>query len=591
MTNAGSDPNIHGCARLEPQEEAVAQDASAVDKFLQWAARWHVALLVLLVLLALHAFSTMGVYVVSDDLAWVQRAAVDAHKPWNAFVQPLFGDYYRPIPELVWTLNYCLWGFDFDGHQLMFILMWLAGVCAVYAVGCRLGGRIAGFAAAALIGLNDVYLLIASWKSWYTTLTEYVAVLACVWAVLKWLEERRLRYAIAAALLAATAVLSRELAPLVLSAVAFFTLVLPGFKASGPERRRRAVSWLIVWAVATGGVLLALPSYRSSVSQLLKSGPPSAASTTAAAQTSRAAYAWARFVSHTRGIFGVSTWQHRFGWGLSCYLVWFAVLLAAFRARRERPALARRYHRVLLGAFLLGMVVLAAPWGVVGMYELEAPHGIGAMAEKAQAFSMEYLGPAATAILILLFCAAAFAGDPLDRMLGAWFVVSFAPVLFLEHTSNAYHLLALAALVLFTARALSGFVNDELLPAAARLQGKGPAGADSDARYILVAIFAALVFTQVMMLRTNVQLSDSEIRNRVKQGRAMKAQVDRAVQDALRNAGPARQVWIPPEPYAELAGLILQEKYGFKVQRLNQPGMIAPQSSDPLVSIRADSGR
>ena len=127
------------------------------------------AFLALLALLALHAFSTMGVYVVSDDLAWVQRAAADAHRPWNAFVQPLFGDYYRPIPELVWTLNYRLWGFDFDGHQLMFILLWLAGVCAVYAVGCRLGGRIAGFAAAALIGLNDIYLLIASWKSWYTT--------------------------------------------------------------------------------------------------------------------------------------------------------------------------------------------------------------------------------------------------------------------------------------------------------------------------------------------------------------------------------------------------------------------------------------
>ena len=128
---------------------------SSPNRLLQWAARWHAAFLVLLAILALHAFSTMGVYVVSDDLAWVRRAAADAHQPWNAFAQPLFGDYYRPIPELVWTLNYCLWGFDFDGYQLMFILMWLAGVCAVYAVGCRLGGRIAGFAAATLIGLND----------------------------------------------------------------------------------------------------------------------------------------------------------------------------------------------------------------------------------------------------------------------------------------------------------------------------------------------------------------------------------------------------------------------------------------------------
>ncbi len=303
------------------------------NSLIQWATRWHVAFLALLALLALHALSTMGVYVVSDDLAWVQRAAADAHRPWNAFVQPLFGDYYRPIPELVWTLNYRLWGFDFDGHQLMFILMWLAGVCAVYAVGCRLGGRIAGFAAAMLIGLNDVYLVLSSWKSWYTTLTEYVAVLACVWAVLRWLEERRPRHAVAAAALAAVAVLSRELAPLVLSAVALFILVLPGFKRPGPGQRWHAVSWLIVWAVVTGGVLFALPSYRSSISKLLKSAP-APASAAAGAQTSRAAYVWTRFVGHTRGIFGVSTPDHRFGWGLSCYLVWFATLLAALRARR-----------------------------------------------------------------------------------------------------------------------------------------------------------------------------------------------------------------------------------------------------------------
>ena len=169
-------------------------------------------------------------------------------------------------------------------------------------------------------------------------------------------------------------------------------------------------------------------------------------------------------------MFGVSTRDHRFGWGLSRYLVWFAALLAALRARRERPGLARRYHRVLIGAFLLGAVLLAAPWA------------IGALGEKCAGVlhrvNVEPAGPRRSCIL--LFCAAAFAGDRLDRMLGAWFVVSFVPVLFLEHTSNAYHLLALTALALFTARALPGFVRDELLPAVARLRGKAPAGADDD---------------------------------------------------------------------------------------------------------------
>ncbi len=585
---------------------------------IQWAARWHVAFLALLALLALHALSTMGVYVVSDDLAWVQRAAADAHRPWNAFVQPLFGDYYRPIPELVWTLNYRLWGFDFDGHQFMFILMWLAGVCAVYAVGCRLGGRIAGFSAAMLIGLNNVYLVLSSWKSWYTTLTEYVAVLACVWAALKWVEERRPRYAVAAAALAAIAVLSRELAPLVLSAVALFILVLPGFKRVGPGRGWRAVSWLIVWAVVTGGVLFALPSYRSSLSKLLKSGP-APASAAAGARTSPAAYVWTRFVGHNRGIFGLSTLAHTFGWGLSWHLLWFAMLLAALRARRKRPAFARRYHYVLLGAFLLGAIVLAAPGAVSVMGEKAqafprkvAPWATGAMDEKAQAFSREMGGkaqafaaeilePAAAAVLILLFCAAAFAGDWLDRMLGAWFVVSFAPVLFLEHTSNAYHLLALTALALFTARALPGFVHDELLPTVARLRGRAPPGAarsvpgdgteDDYPRWILVAIFGVLVFAQVTMLSTNVRLADSEIQKRVAYGRAVEARVDGAIQNVLDAAGPARRVWIGPKPYAELAGLILQEKYRFKVQRTDQKNLISPEFADPLVPIRADARR
>jgi uncharacterized membrane protein len=373
-------------------------------------------------------------------------------------------------------------------------------------------------------------------------------------------------------------VLSRELAPLVLSAVALFILVLPGFKKAGPGRRRRAVSWLIVWAVITVGVLFALPSYLSIISKLLKSASAPAAAATSA-QTSRAGYVWTRFAGHTRGIFGLSTPDHRFGWGLSWHLVWFAMLLAALRARHQRPALARRYHRVLIGAVLLGAVLLAAPWA------------IGAMGEKALSFSAEYLEPAAAAILILLFCAAAFAGDLLDRMLAAWFVVSFVPVLFLEHTSNAYHLLALTALALFTARALAGFVQDELLPAAARLRGKTPAGANDDARYALVATFLALVLMQMMMLRTNVQLSDSEIRNRVAYGRAMETRVDRAIQNVLQNAGPSRRVWVGPKPYAELAGLILQEKYGFKVQRTDQPGLIGPAFADPLVPIRADAGR
>jgi hypothetical protein len=543
--------------------------------FIQWAVRWHVAFLALLAVLALLAFSTMGVYVVGDDLAWVQRAAADAHQPWNAFVQPLFGDYYRPIPELVWTLNYRLWGFDFDGHQLMFILLWLAGVCAVYVVGCRLGGRIAGFAAATLIGLNGVYLLISSWKSWYTTLTEFVAVLAWVWLTLRWLERRRTRHAIASAALAVVATLSRELAPLVISAVVLAGIVLPNFKTAEKKSRRRALLWLIVWAAVTGGVLLALPSYRHIVGALLeKAQGPAPTAAAGGAKGISGGYVWTRFVAHTQGIFEQG--------GISRYLVWFAALFGFLRVRRERPAFAKKYRRVLLGALVLGVIVLGLPWA------------IGAMGRKANDVSMSCVQPVMSGILMLLFCAVAFAGDRADRMLGAWFLVSFAPILLLEHRSGAYHLLAFAALALFTARALPAFVQEEFLPAVARLRGKAPAGREDDTRYALVGFLAVLLISQAWTLGTGVRVAERRkdgIQDRVRYGRAMKAHVDRAIEGVLKNAGPARRVWVAPEPYAELAGLMLQEEHGFKVQRLDQHDMIGLQAFDPLVHIYTDASR
>ncbi len=86
-------------------------------------------------------------------------------------------------------------------------------------------------------------------------------------------------------------------------------------------------------------------------------------------------------------------------------------------------------------------------------------------------------------------------------------------------------------------------------------------------------------------------MADSEIHKRVAYGRAVESRVDRAVQNVLDHAGPARRVWVGPKPYAELAGLILQEKYRFKVQRTDQPGLIGPEFADPLVPIRADARR
>jgi hypothetical protein len=210
------------------------------------------------------------------------------------------------------------------------------------------------------------------------------------------------------------------------------------------------------------------------------------------------------------------------------------------------------------------------------------------------AFAMNYVQPVMSGILLLLFCAAAFSGDRSDRMLGAWFAASFVPVLFLRDSSGAYHLLAFTALALFTGRALAAFAREEFLPALNRLQWKAPAGRGDEARYVLVAFVAVLLVSEAWMLRTGVWMAEWKrdgIQERVKYGRAMEAHVDRAVDGVLKNASPARRVWVAPEPYAELAGLMLQEEHGFKVQRLDQPDMIGLQAFDPVVHIYTDESR
>jgi hypothetical protein len=342
---------------------------------------------------------------------------------------------------------------------------------------------------------------------------------------------------------------------------------------------------LVVWAVITGAVLLALPTYRHSVGALLEKAQGLATAAAAGgAKETQGEYVWTRFVKHTQGIFEQG--------GISRYLLWFAALFGFLRARRERPMFAKKYHRVLLGALVLGAVFFAVPGaaGALGT-KANAIWSVAALAAKANAISMNYVQPVMSGILLLLFCAAALTGDRADRMLGAWFLVSFPPILFLEHWSAAYHLLAFTALALFTARALPAFVKEEFLPAVARLRGTAPADHADDARYALVGLVAVLLVSQAWMLGAGVRMANALVQQRVEYGRVMKAHVDRAIEGVLQNAGPTKRVWVAPERYAELAGLMLQEEHGFEVERLDQPERTGLQAFDPLVPIYADASR
>lgn len=539
--------------------------------FPSWARR-HSLLLILLVVLALHSLRTADVYLLSDDLRWVERTVSDAPRPWNAFGGGLFGDYYRPVPHLVWLVNYYLWGFHFVGHQFMFILMWLAAVVLVYAVGRRLGGLAAGLTAAALVGLNDVYLLIVSWKSWYTTVTEFVAVLAWAWCYIKWHRDRQTRHLVGWIALAVVGLFSRELAPLIISGAVLVTLVLPAFRYSKPEGSpRRALVGLVLWACVTAGALGALPSYRKAATAMLGfgAGTPSSDSVTRDRAVSLG-YMPERFRSHARSML-------RFG--MSRYLLLFCILLGWRRALRQGRNMHQGAHSTLLGAFVIGAVALAVldgarMWGEAG------PAAYG-----------RYVEPIMAAALLGGFLAVALAGDRWDRMLGVWFAAGFVPILFLQHASNAYHMLAFTALALYAGKTVSLFIRDAVQPVVARLLGRVPRRTGDEAQSLLVVAFGLLVLGQVVMLGANVRRVGPVIARRAEAGRAAEERVRRTVQ-AMLSAGSGRgTVWLGRGDYERIAALMLRERHGFQMRTLEGPGgsLVGLRTVDAPLRIYTDA--
>jgi hypothetical protein len=493
----------------------------------------HWPLWLLLTVMAVFATGTAGIYLWSDDLKWVLRTAADAPHPLNAFIgSPLFGNYYRPVPHLVWLMNYYLWGLGFGGHQFMFILMWLLGPALVYAVGYRLGGRLAGIIAATIIGLNDIYLMMSSWKSWYTSLTEFCAVLAWAAFYIRWLETRRKGPLAGWIAMGVVAVLSRELAPLIISAGIFVSAVLPLFRA-GPKSR--AWEFTLLWAASTLLVLLVHPAYRAQIALL--SGP--AATPGAASGGMGAAFVWERFKSHT-----ISMFQY----GLSPYLLTAAVLLGIARAARKslsKPA--------MLGMIVIGLVLV----GILNYSRPMLP-------------SMVFLFACMPLLLIVLFLISAALGDRNDRLLAAWFVMSFAPILVLELKTNAYHLLALTAITLYVGRSAALFLAE--YGGVVRQHARGVR--DRDARYALVLVLAVCLVAQGVMLVMGLRRAGPLVARRAANGRATKQIVEEAVSTAVR-ACPERAIWADVEDReAMLAGLLLQERHGFTVRVLTGPDNI-----------------
>ena len=524
--------------------------------------RRHLPFIILLAILALHSLRTTGVYIASDDLRWVTRTVADARQPWHAFGEAPFSSYFRPVPHLAWLVNYYIWGFNFAGHQFMFILMWLAGAWLVYVVGCRFGGRTTGIIAAALVGLNNIYLLISSWKSWYTTMTEFTALLAWVYCFTKWLEFRQRRHLAGSIVLAVVALLSRELAPLIISATVFIAVLLPMFglsdstlwsgKSARPGKRR-AVGYLLIWALLTAVVLMALPSYRGAAKAIFFPDPvsPAVAAAGEAKQVS-ASYFFPRFSAHTRSIFL---------FGVTPYLLLFTVLFSVMRKLRVLGWLVGKQIFPFLLLFLAGAVA-----GIVS--SAPKPENFGA-----DILPWHFLPLPALTILLMLFVLVSLATSNRTRILGAWFVLSYIPIMFLKHVSMAYHMLAFTALALYTGVALQWFIEDEIQPLWKQAGKKPDWSRNSVAGVLLAGIFLTLCLAQAAMLRMNYHNVDTLLQQRARNGKMRKQIVADAVKGVLDHAEPHKRVWVSGEPgreYGDIACLILQKKHGFKVERLDE---------------------
>jgi len=531
-------------------------------------ARAHLAFMLLLALLAWHGATSFGVYLHRDDFRWLHRTVADSSRPWNIFVEPLFSNYYRPVAHAIWLLDYYLWGFQFGGYQFNLVAIWLGGIILTYVVGTRLNGPLAGFVAAALLGLNNVHLMMVTWKSWVISLTEILLLLGWCTCFLSWVDGGRRARLAAWLALAALATLTKESAPLIVSA-AFLVCVVargeappPGGPGSSPLARRR---WLLltVWFAATGAVLLLLPSYRATLLGLVRGASPPAG----APREFSTGYVWRNWCSHTASIFGR---------GIPIYLLLFAVLWALWSRLGIARARPRRYATAFIGALTAGAVLLALP-ATVASHPLTA----AALGKETAASLADHAGGVAAAIALTAFVVAALAGDLRDRLLGAWFAAAMAPILPFRLASNGYHMLAFVALSLYIGRHVAGFVETEGSLAWRRIRRRTGGDGQDLPRFLALAALVSLLGWTIWLLAGNLRFVHRErppeaLRGRpvatlpmyVERGREWRRRVEDAVAATLRDMAPARVAFVGDGDLEGVAALHLASRSGVRVVRL-----------------------
>jgi len=532
--------------------------------------RRHLPFLLLLAVLAWHGATSFGVYLHRDDFRWLRRTIADAERPWNIFVEPLFSNYYRPVVHAIWLFDYYAWGLEYGGYQLTLVAIWLGGVVLAYLVGLRFGGRWAGLVAAALLGLNNVHLMMVTWKSWVTALTEILLLLAWCACFAEWMRRGRVRDLACWAILAVLATLTKESAPLIISGGFLVCVVLPRLSGSSAAERPTgdgSVSWrgrwwpFAAWFGVTAGVLLLLPSYRAVLSSFLGGGEPLPLD---APREFSPGYVWRNWRSHTASIFGR---------GISVYLLLFAVLWQLWQLpvlRRRHP---HRYATALLGAAVIGAILLTLPAAVVSH-----PLTVSALGKARATRLLADARAGAAAAMLAAFVVTALCGDRWDRLLATWFAAAMMPILPFRLASNGYHMLAFVALALYVGRHSMGFLETEGARAWHRLRGRAAPDAQDLPRWLLLGAFALIAAWQCWLLAGNFHFVHRErppasLRGQpvatvpmyVERGRAWRRRVEMSVGAILRDPAPARVAYAGEGDLEGLAALELAMRHGFRV--------------------------
>ena len=534
---------------------------------------WAFALLMLGVLLI--GAQSMGCYLKTDDFRWMADTIEKAQDPLSAFTgRALWGSYYRPVASLIWLGDYALWGFEFRGYQALLILMWAGCVALIYGIGVELQGRLTGLLAAACVGLNVVYIQIVSWKSWFTTVSELFFVLLTVLIYMRALRRRSRRLFILAGVCAVAAVLSRELAPLVLSAVVFTTLVAPPIRRGGWSRRRAAAVGL--WAVVSLVVLMALPAYRSAaVSLAVKPFRGAAARTAAQANSGDGSFSPRYFGKDL-----VRQLHTLYCGGFFPVVVLFVTVAEYLRIRRFKIKYGLRRHYIMAGAVVC-LVVLARLlfwlWtGVVYVLALFYWPTVD-VGEMFPVFAL-WQGVGEYIAVTLLWLWVAWRGGPAERMLAAWFVVSFGPILLLSHHSGAYQMLALTAMSLYVAKVLAREIRGELVPVARVIGDRSPRPPGWFARCVRALMVLAALCGVGWMPARNVPEGLRVVLKRARSGIRDRSKDERRVRDVVR-AFRSRSVYVLADARSILAANILAERHGFSVRRaVPADGLVVPFS-------------